>query len=326
MAKPGIKYAALLIPTGRDQERDVRQFTSDIITWRGKLPDHMDASADVQHWREWIGSLAWDALMGEQRIVLASMPSERPEVLDAESQKLESRLNLTWYAYVLAAPSGGCHGQSRLVGGQAVAIAPKVSLLSIREQGDYRTIERPLYRSRETFTNVWPWRDPDPWLDRWGEWIQVLDRAFGPTFPVLLDIALFAFGTALERNRLDFSIPEFVRTADCILATRKGRGEKDFIERALRLAPGLLNHWYVGGTQAELETRIAQLYRHRSDCVHGKVPFQKIDADEAARLEYLAEMIAREAISFALRRPHKYPALQDRDQLEAAWADGSFYS
>jgi hypothetical protein len=119
MTKPGTKYAALLIPTHRDQEREVRQFTADIITWRGKLPDHMDGSADVQHWREWIGSLAWDELMSERRIVLASMPSERPEVLDHESQKLGSRLNLAWYAYVLAGPSGGCDGQSKLVGGQA---------------------------------------------------------------------------------------------------------------------------------------------------------------------------------------------------------------
>jgi hypothetical protein len=66
--------------------------------------------------------------------------------------------------------------------------------------------------------------------------------------PVLLDLALDSFDTALQRGRLEFRIPEFVRAADCILATRQGQGRRDFIERSLQLVPSLLSHWYVGGT------------------------------------------------------------------------------
>jgi hypothetical protein len=340
MTKAGIKYAALLFDSQTYPEKDSapRHLASDIITWRGQLANYIDAD-EVKHWREWIGSMEWDALMGEQRIVLAFMPSDRPEVLDHESKLLEQRLGVARKAYILASPSTGCDAEFRYIGGQATSIEPDIRLKSIREHGDFHTVVRPFYRTREAFTNVWPWRDmySESWLDRMAEWVEILSNAYAKDdqaqklgMPVLLDLALAAFDTALQRSRLEFRIPEFARAADCILATRQGHGKRDFIDRSLQLVPSLLTHWYVGGARAELEQRIGQLYDHRSECVHGKVPFLQLHkrgeagADDAARFEFLAEAIARGLVDFVLRRPAKFPILRDRALLDTAWANGSF--
>jgi hypothetical protein len=280
-------------------------------------------------------------MMREQRIVVAFMPSERPEVLDHESKLLEQRLAVARLAYILASPSTGSHAEFRYVGGQATSIDPDVRLCSIRQHGSFHKAERAFYRTREAFMKVWPWREmyAESWLGRMEEWVRILDNAYAtrnddqtqkPGMPVLLDLALDSFATALQRSRLEFSIPEFVRAADCILATRQGRGKKDFIERSLQLVPDLPNHWYVGGTRAELEQRIGQLYDHRSECVHGKVPFLslrnrgEVGADDAAKFEFLAEAIARGVLEFVLRHPLKFPDLRDRDLLDTAWENDSF--
>lgn len=342
MTTPGIKYAALLFDGQKYPEIDntPRRLAPDLITWRGKLSDHISES-DVQHWRDWLGSIKWDAIMEEQRIVVAFMTSERPEILDLESKLLERRLAVARLAYILASPSTGPHAEFRYVGGQATSIDPDVRLCSIRQHGSFHKIERAFYRTREAFTKVWPWREmyTESWLGRMEEWVRILDSAYATGkhdqtqtlgMPVLLDLALDSFDTALQRSRLEFSIPEFVRAADCILATRQGRGKRDFIERSLQLVPDLPNHWYVDGTRAELEQKIGQLYDHRSECVHGKVPFLSLrnrgeaGADDAAKFEFLAGAIAQGILNFVLRRPAKFPDLRNRDLLDTAWENGSF--
>ena len=96
----------------------------------------------------------------------------------------------------------------------------------------------------------------------------------------------------------------------------------------MKIAPSLASHWYVGGQ--DLRDRLVQLYVRRIECVHGMVPFTdlrakgELGADEAARLEYLAEMLAREAIRFAFRNPQHAALFADRTRLEQAWAKNQF--
>lgn len=326
MTNQGIKYAVLLFSGHGSAEADCK-LADDLTTWKGTLADYIDAN-EVSHWKEWIGTMKWDSLMKRQQLLLTSMPSERPEVSDGETERLTERLVVAYYAYLLASPSFGCHGAFQHVSGQAQSFDPQLRLQSIRGLGDFKRIERPFYRQRQAFIHVSPWQQPDPWPERWREWVGVLDAAFGQTMPVLLDVALAAFSKALQHTKLEFSIPEFVRTADCILATRRGHGKRDFIDRTMQIAPELANHWYVGG--GDLQDRIGQLYDHRSDCVHGRVPFQALSArgeagaDEAARFEYLAEIIARKLLNRAFRTPAAYPALRDRSSLETVWNQGAF--
>jgi len=325
----GTKYALLLLPTiaPRDEDQSVRQLAPDIITWRGTLLDIID-KAEVQHWKEWLGEIEWREMTHEQRFVLAFMASERAEVIDAESEQLRAKAMVAWYATLLVAPVRPFHGVCRAIGGQAHAVSPEARLLSIKQAGQIGTVERPLYASTSTFTKVMPWREPDPWFEHWCDWIRTLDQISMGTLPQILDVALFAFRMALCRNRLEFSIPEFVRTAECILGVPKNGGARVFTERALRIAPQLAHHWYVGGRDPE--DRIRAVYQHRSNCVHGKVPFLELDAkgeagkDEAAQLEYLAESLARACLQVAFRSTGKFPEFASREILEDAWANGRF--
>ena len=149
----------------------------------------------------------------------------------------------------------------------------------------------------------------------------------GP-LPDLLGYALLSHGRAKCEALLEFSIPAFVRAAEGVIALRKGMGAKDFKDRALPLAPDLKTDAYVG---ADADSLLGDLYQLRSDCVHGKIPFLELRTqgsageDRAAKLQYVAEFVARSALLKALRFPHK-ELFATRDALESAWATGAFPS
>jgi hypothetical protein len=162
------------------------------------------------------------------------------------------------------------------------------------------------------------------WFPLWVEVDELLSRRTPK--PPILNYALLAYWSAWTRRLLEFSIPEFVRAAEGLIALPPRTGRVMFRDRALRLAPGLRADDYVG---SDVEGLLLRLYDLRSDCVHGKVPFHDMQArgdegqEEAARLAYVAEVLARETLMLALRRPD-WAAFSSRDELQRAWADGAF--
>ena len=108
---------------------------------------------------------------------------------------------------------------------------------------------------------------------------------------------------------------------------RAGLGR--FGSAALTLAPDLATHWYVGGPQ--LKPDLVDLYDLRSKCVHGKIPFEQMQAqgvagaDQAGRLEYLAHELARRSIVAGMSAVERGSvSLTDRSTLESDWAAGRF--
>ncbi|MFI5308354.1 MAG: hypothetical protein ACHQ53_13425 [Polyangiales bacterium] len=326
----GTKYALALLPNvgRRGEHNDAQQLTPDMTTWVGSLSDVIEPS-ELEHWKEWLGSLQWEQHTRGRRMVLVTMPSERPEVIDHENDQLRNRIARAWYGLLLAAPLHPVQGEARCVTGEVQSLDPAPRLHSIRDEGGFGKASRPLYASSEGFTSNSPWRTPDLWFDRWVYWTSIVDQAFAVGLPDIIDVALFAFRMALGRGRLEFSIPEFIRTAECILAVpAQNGGRKVFAQRALQIAPDLGQHWYID--TKTLRERFQALYQHRSDCVHGKVPFAvlrqqgKEGVEEASRLEFLAEALAREALRHALSDPTKFPLFDDRNTLEDAWANRQY--
>ena len=168
-----------------------------------------------------------------------------------------------------------------------------------------------------------PWQQGDDWVSRWMAIAPRLHDA-GIVGSEPLGFALLSYVEAMRSELIEFRLPTFVRAAECILAVPKNGGKPVFVERALKVASAVASHWWLG--QAGLEDSLRQLYEHRNDCVHGKVPFLALraageaGADEAARFECLAEVVAREAILFALSSPAFITASTDRASLENAWA------
>jgi hypothetical protein len=321
----GIKYALLLLPTHFDTETGVRQLLPGMTSWRGKLSDLIDAT-EVSHWKEWLGEIDWRFYDRDVRLVLVSMQSHMAEVIDAENKLLRERVGLAFYAMLLAGPARPFSGVAQRVHGEALSLSP-VKLKSIRGKENIEGIERPYYDSRPAFIRLLqatPGLLKDPYLDRWVYLVGRLDHLLRAGLPKILSVAFAAFQVALTRDSLEFAVPELVRTVECIVGLPRGKGGKQFADRAMRIARRLHGHWYVGGN--DLQARIEELYQHRSDCVHGKVPFHTLlsagtaGEDEAARLGYLAEALARESLLWVLGNEQNFPLFNDRQTLETAWS------
>jgi hypothetical protein len=201
---------------------------------------------------------------------------------------------------------------------------------------------RPFYVTRDRHTELQvaamqrSWdehgaRHDQSWFRSWVEVDELLGR--GPTRPPILGYAMLSYSSAWTRRLLEFAIPEFVRAAEGVIAIPRAARDRNgasmqetFCERARRLAPRLARDEYIG---ADFDALLPKLYQLRSDCVHGKLPFAGMQAfgeagkDQAAQLNYVAEVLAREALLLALRR-QDWSIFESREVLESAWATGAF--
>ncbi|MFT3711713.1 MAG: hypothetical protein QM817_29090 [Archangium sp.] len=321
----GFKYGLLLVASVDGPTR-ARELSPGVWARQGALGS-LIAGEDVSHWREWVGSIEWDALTKEQLLIDTRRVSERPEVMDQDNLLVETALERVRTALLLAGPVGFMHGPTRILSGEATGPLPSDRLRSIRRlprRGD--EVVRPFCMSREDYWDRRPQDCDANWEERLSDNLRLLTRAETGGVPRLLFFGLLAFQRAFEALEIEFKIPECVRAAESILGLpRNGGGQREFADRVLRIAPELRTDWYVGGD--DIHTRLVNLYVHRNDCVHGKIPFAALAADtgpdEAARFDYLAEATARAALRKALSR-NDLDIFRDRARLEAAWAGGSF--
>ena len=140
----------------------------------------------------------------------------------------------------------------------------------------------------------------------------------------------FRHGFNVGLLEMEYRIPNFVRAAECIIALPKPgqgvpTGQAEFAARGARLAPALASDWFVGANVPQI---FRGLYQYRNECVHGMLPFEALrrrgggGLDDAARLEYLAEHLARDSLLSIMRRPATHPLFTDRATIEAAWVQG----
>jgi hypothetical protein len=293
----------------------------------------MVAAEELEHWRQWLGSLAWDDLESRARLVILRAASTAPGVLDDENSRLLGRVTNSWRAFLLSRPPINEVGQSWLLSGDASAPEADSALLNVRTTSKLDSTIRPMHATRRKFSDIeaddfikhWEAhgsRD-DSWFERWIEIDRLLCEG---KWSEILGHALLAHGSALTRQELEFSIPELVRAAEGVIALERRMGADVFKTRALRLAPALKTDRYVGG---EIDTLLLELYQARSDCVHGKVPFLELRGqgdqgeERAAQLGYVADVLAREALLVALRWKDR-SIFTSRETLEKAWASGTF--
>ncbi len=328
----GYKYGALVFSPPPGPKEPTRMFAGK-ETFEGNLLA-LVPEGEQGHWSKWVGTVAWGAIKRATRIVLARVPSERPLVVDDENERLLSQVRSAWAAYLL---SGGCEygGEAWVLSGQAGGATHGTPLLSIRSFQPMDSAVSPFYASRDRHTKMraaammeaWTGHGAlhdDSWFRSWLEADELLGQR--PTRPPILALSVLAYSSAWTRRHMEFSIPEFVRAAEGVLALPSGTGRGLFSRRALRLVPRLCSDEYVA---ADIETLLVELYKLRIDCVHGMIPFEKLQAlgeegaDRAGQLNYVAEVVARESLLVALRRSD-WSVFETREALEAAWASGAF--
>lgn len=321
------KFGLLVIedaPTGEEPF----QLGQDAWTFERPFDALFDAK-DIEHRRSWVGFVEWSRMTGAARLVSLRYPSERLNVIDHENQAIQQRLEQIRLALLLTGPNGLVSGETWVFDGQAANGEWDGPLSGIQTSARHSRIVRPLYTTLPAFADLRPWPRETGWLERWKGMLEKLSVASRGGYPPLLFFALIAFDRAFEPYAIEFKVPDCVRSAEAVLGLpRNGGGRREFARRVFALLPELEQDQYLGG--AAIGDRLMQLYDHRADCVHGKIPFAKLKdlgadgEDEAAKFDYLAEYIARGVLNRALEHPRMREVLADRAVLESAWATGSF--
>jgi len=334
-AKPGDKAYALLIFLPSDHPGMRLELDLETASF---VADADVLFADPKHLAEltWLSVADRVEVNGSQRLVLATTPDPAPNVSNSEKKTaLQWRVHHAWRAALLVERDIPLHGQGLIFTGMCSGRAnhADVRLQNISGLARESAVIRPFYASRQAYwekrLKVHTGDTIAAWLATWQRFHRLLCELIrSERMPRILQVALTSQEAAMSRRELEFRIPDLVRAAECILALPRGRVGKLFAERALRIAPELSSHWYFGGPQVEHDLRA--LYDLRSECVHGKIPFEELQqageagAERAARLECLAMELARRAIVVALEDRAAHDALRNRSALESAWACGAF--
>lgn len=337
-------YALLMMAVPDDHNHEaVVDLGRNTLTWSGMLEKVLDVERHIS-WKEELGRRRWNQLLTGHRFFLVHSETDRDHAI--------WRALLGWHAIHLAGLLTPYSGEGYLFSGEADAVSSEKLRLTTLEtfQPTYAT-KMPLYFALPEYEAAHPATVMDPWFDRWRSWIEILDN-YGPKgLPQILNVAIRAFERGLQRSHFDDKLPELVRAAESILAVPRGRTATEFTQRSLKLVPTLgslpylqsasapmlpqshvsadskgagYQRWFNASGTTDIERWLAVLYGHRSDCVHGKIPFEELrqqigGESEAARFDYLAETLAREAICYALRNPARFVEFKDRATLETAW-------
>lgn len=328
---PGYKFAALVLPMASGP-KEPRAMHAGKETFRASLSS-LVATEELTHWREWLGSLAWDQLESDGRFIVLRSAAEAPAVLDGDNQKLLGKVSTAWRAYLLCKPHVNSVGEAWLLSGEASGDGRGSRLVSVRTVSRMDAIIRPMYATRAKYTEIeaegfrlhWQAHGgyDESWFDRWIEIDKLLSLS---PWSEILGYALLSHGSARTRQELEFCIPELVRAAEGVIALDRHMGTNVFKERALLLVPALAADRYVG---TEIDALLSELYQARSDCVHGKVPFLELRAlgdageERAAQLAYVADVLAREALLVAFRS-NDQSIFKSREALERAWREERF--
>lgn len=355
-------YALLMMSVPDDQGHNaLEDFGRNNLTWVGTLDQVLDADRHLS-WKEELGRSQWNRLMTGHRFYLVhseALPHRTGyDQLEAPDKKSEIerrsvwRAALPWHAIQLSGLLTPFSGTAYLLSGEAESVSlAGVQLRTLSTYQQLEPVKWPMYSAQEDFEKAHPPQNSDPWFERWRDMVQLLD-GYGPAgLPRLLNVAIHAFERGMQRSHLESKLPELVLAAEVILALPRGKAVKEFAPRSLQLVPtlrslpylqsakapmfpkshgtGLLYQLYNNVNTTDIERWLYVLYGHRSDCVHGKVPFeeltQSVGSDvESARFDYLAETMAREAICYVLKNPGKFPEFKDRATLEDAWAQKRF--
>ena len=348
------KYALMVLPTFHDTDRTPHELAQGIGTFRGKVIDFVEPGS-TDTWRHWLGLHAWDGFMRvERRLVLVSMEAANPDLDDSETACLRNALKVAHTALLLASPYQALTDPRYapfLLSGELASLDP-LRLLSVKSVRRIRRVPRPTYVSSNAFAKAQTvtvgWlEERAQWLKLWQELTPLCMHAYSHA-PPLFNLAVAAYVDAVHQEKVEFRLPGFVRAAEGILAVppsaktsdgykvRPKSGKDGYARRSLQICPGIRTHWYVGGQH--IRQRLEDLHWQRSACVHGMLPFPGLYAGDvgllgvakyaqgirdaeagAGRHEYLAEIVAREAIMHVLRNPTKLAEFKDRDTLMDAW-------
>jgi hypothetical protein len=125
----GFKYGALIFspPMGPDEPHSMGEGKE---TLTGKITSLIPPS-ELEHWREWLGSVAWRKIERAGRIVVVRASTAAPSIVDADNERLGGEAFRAWRAFLLTEGAANAGGSAWIISGQAAGDQPCSSLLDV---------------------------------------------------------------------------------------------------------------------------------------------------------------------------------------------------
>ncbi len=290
--EPGEKYAVIAL----DAAAEFRQVV-DLGAGTYALPH---ATFELpEHWKKWLGSIQTDAIGRAGLLLLTTMPSRAPGVLDGENQALQRDVGFLYWGLLAS-------GRVRVEGsGTRVTGAHADGELGVRQVADLDGVQqtRGMLTERVTVEH----------LRRAAALAANLKDLFTERRMLRMRLAVNTFLLAFSESGLPGRIHQFVRSVDGLTrVTRRGRTR--FKERC---------ELFVGAEQAEV---CYELYVIRSNVEHFQDPSADLpaldpraDVVRGYRRAHEAEALARYCMARLVEDKHLWDHFAD-DHIDGFWA------
>ncbi len=320
-----MKFACLVfeLPAPFPHLKERYSFDANTDLFKGSVKELIQTS-DSNHWKEWVGSIAWDSLNQNSKLILTTWQNSKvPEVLDSENESLQNKLLTIYRILPLVGPISPPVNEGFIFSGDADRKDGKLQFKNIRTYSRVNSWTRS-YFSEHYWKELFDWTKHEftvpELLNSWGSSYNSFNLLFVQlkSNTQILE-AFLSFEEAMKSKRLESKITSLFRSIECIVECY---GRNQFSQRLISLI-GVPSEKCPYGVWHNTSDLLRELYELRNDCCHGK-PFayslyKKLKGAAPgsliAKYEFLAEWATRKLIidSFSnksvLTHTHKYEDL-----------------
>jgi hypothetical protein len=275
----GEKYALVGLEVKLEQDFPFQEVVPGLWAWT-------DQTLDVPaHWREWLGSIRADRIKNCNLVLLSKMPSQTPEVLDAENQLLQRRALGFYQGLLLASEFTPSHPPFLLTGSRTNGE------IGVRQES---AIDLPSLNLFRFFPPVLPAE-----IVRAASLARAIEE-LGTAPPAgsawRIFRALSVYTAARAEGQLLDRLHQYCRCIDGLILSEPGSGLKQFKSRT---------ELFIGPRHHDL---MGSLYAIRSDAehLHEHKYLENFDRDvrlDLMQKEAIAEHIARNCLAHILETP-----------------------
>lgn len=265
-----------------------------------KVPFNID-----HRWQEWIGTLKTNEVTKANLVLISTLRSSSPTVMDAETLRLEATVLKLWYSILLLGVPA--YSSANVISGGRLDSEVQIRQFS-RLPTFYRGPQSPLFRLK---SDLFP---------KAGRFFEVINKIYAnPNKFTQLRRGLKAFQKALAESADYDRLHGFVRSLDAIVMTDKSRGRKSFIQRCrlfLHLKP---MSDVTLGLMYDLRSRV----EHQSDwydLFSGAIDSER--SVQASLITKQAEMLARAAYQVVLMDEDLLSLFENTDVIKTIWTSG----